>query len=576
MTRNTWAPWVRTTSIVSLLAVAALAVVLRLKDPLSTNVIAAEDPFTHMALVREHVRTGVLEPLYEAGTLYPHAVLAAVWAFTGADLYSIFRFGPVVLGATGVLGVGALLLRHEGPAAAFVGALALAVMPEHIFRTTMMAPTALDLAILPVFLYALLGLLRGRVAWVGVAAPLAAFLVIAHPWLFAIVAPVGLLLVAFSLLPGGPRAHRVAPVGAAAALVVLGGGLAMSVSVCFEECGLGFDDIRFGGLAMNLDTIGLIVAAACAATAAVLVLARKQVTALQERLSSHRADGLLRFVASGLIAAAIVAVTIPAVQHGMPEHVDLPRMLGWPVLVLAAAGAVLIPFWRSPAAHAGAALAAVTYPFAIHNPFHSPFWPHRTVVFLAIGLAILAGAAAGMATKAAAAAWNARVARSLKAPHGARPMLAGAGLSLALVVTLGGTVYAATPEEYPEGWYRLYPECEFDALRSTGEAAGPNTIIITGTWQAKLVIAAFAGDAKTVWYSQTYYLSEAERDRTTAGLLKDGYEVIVVVDRHMVVADEPMDTSFLGADAYSVRGAYCSGMGITSPRLVTYQAEGVA
>lgn len=152
-------------AVFGILAVTVAGVALRLDDPLSSPVVPAEDPYTHMALVREHLRDGSVEPLYESGTVYPpgmHSFVAATWVYTGVDLYELTRLGPALLGGIGILGVGLLLWRVEGPVAAFVGASAFAVAPEIIFRSSMLAPTALNLALLPFLFYCFLEILRGR------------------------------------------------------------------------------------------------------------------------------------------------------------------------------------------------------------------------------------------------------------------------------------------------------------------------------------------------------------------------------------------------------------------------------
>src|SRR5687767_15865135 len=107
-----------------ILLLAALVVYglsLRLEDPLSTHVVAAEDPYTHMALVREHLRDGTLDSFNPGGEVYPpgmHALLAAILVYTGEDLYELTRIGPALFGALGLAGVAILLARHESLGAA--------------------------------------------------------------------------------------------------------------------------------------------------------------------------------------------------------------------------------------------------------------------------------------------------------------------------------------------------------------------------------------------------------------------------------------------------------------------------
>src|ERR1051326_1688712 len=129
-------------------AVVGYGLQLRLQDPLSSPVIPAEDPYTHMALVREHLRDGTLDPLTQGGTIYPpgmHALLAATIAYTGVGLYDLARVGPAFFGALGLAGLALLLARFESGTAALAATVAFAIVPESIFRTTMLSPTALDL-----------------------------------------------------------------------------------------------------------------------------------------------------------------------------------------------------------------------------------------------------------------------------------------------------------------------------------------------------------------------------------------------------------------------------------------------
>jgi asparagine N-glycosylation enzyme membrane subunit Stt3 len=116
-------PWlhVAAAALVAVAVVAGLA--LRLRDPLSDGVVPAEDPYTHMALVRGHLHDGSLDPLNERADLYPpglHAIVATWWVATGVDLDVAFLVGPAVLGAVGILGVALLLWRNAGAAAAIV------------------------------------------------------------------------------------------------------------------------------------------------------------------------------------------------------------------------------------------------------------------------------------------------------------------------------------------------------------------------------------------------------------------------------------------------------------------------
>jgi hypothetical protein len=561
---------------VAVAAAIALGVVLRLADPLSNPVIPAEDPYTHMALVREHLRSGDLNPLNPHETLYPpglHAFLAAAWVFSGADLYQIIRLGPVVFGAIGILGMAVLLWRSEGPIAGFVGALALAVAPEAIFRTTMMSPTALDLALLPFFLYALLEILRGRLAWAGVAAPLAVFLAIAHPWLLAILGIAGLAFLVLALvLPwSASRSPPTSLPGLACTAAILGGGLGLALLMP------GFGGVLNLPHGTPLGLLAALVAGLSFLPGAVLLLSRRSRARLQPVLSRQPPSLLARMGWSAGLAATLLCVTTPAIQHGMPDFVDLPRMVGWPVLALAFLALVALPFIASPAATLGASLFAATYLFVIYNPFHSAFLPHRTTIFLVVGLAMLAGVAAGAAARAVTAA----LARRRRAPSNplrrARPAFVLAPMLL-VAVLLGGSVYAGTPDAYPGGWYRLYHSCELEALRDVARDAdaAPSTIVVTGDWESKLVLAALTSNASRIWLKPEFFTQESARGDLVAALQHNGHPVVVVVDRYLRAETPDADVRFLAEPPWRVAGEWCSGMGIEQPRIAAYASDGGA
>lgn len=514
----------------SLAAAIGIGVLARLEDPLSTWVIPAEDPYTHMALVKDHLADGSLDPLHEGGRLYPpgmHAFVATAWAFTGADLYALFRFTPVLFGAIGILALALLLLRFEGKTAAILGAFAIALVPEAVVRTTMMAPTAMDLFLIPVFLYALLHVAQGRMAWLGVAAPVALFLVFSHPWVFGIMSMTGLafLVLALALPWSKDLASQVSAQGLVAGAAVIAAGLAMSVDGCWGACGPGFKVVLGSELASTMAAFsGLILG--LVALVAVLLVVRPQVF---DRLVPDPATRSRPNLAISLaIAGLLVLITGPAVQQGFPRFVTT-SMVGWPILAAAGLGLVALPYIRGPASYIGASVVAATYPFVIYNPFSSPFWPHRTAVYLSIGLVLV-----GAVLTARLVALAARRLPDL-APEGLARQ--GASLSLVPIVLVGlslGGVWAATPDAGDHRWYRLFKPCEMETLETVAEDASqdPEAIVVTGDWRPKLVTAALAGNASRVWFTASFYEDSDQRQSMVGHLDDREAPYHVVVDQH--------------------------------------------
>lgn len=562
-----------TLAVAALLATVVLGIGLRLVDPLSSPVIPAEDPYTHMAIVREHLRTGELEPLTVGAGLYPpglHSFLAAVWVFTGADLYEIIRLGPVFFGAIGILGMALLLWRHVGPVGALVGSLGYAVAPEVIFRTTMMSPTAQDLALLPFFLYALLEVTAGRLRWAAVAAPMSLFLVFAHPWLLGILAMMGVGFIALSyLLPFAASAgERVTPVGIATAIAIVGVGLGLTFTSCNKKCGPGWTDL-FPALAGYSWLAWLFV---LLSFAPLVILYNLRKTKAEKLLSIKRERPVwwpVRVAASFAIAGLLGWATQVAFQQGMPPHVNLPRMIGWPILGLAAFAMIMIPFLPGRLSHLAAGLFAATYPFVIFNPLNSPYWSHRTAAFLAVSLMMLAGIAAAAITRWTA---NAISAKSSNPTVGARRRYAGVVAGFLVAIACAGTVYAGTPDGYEGGWYRLYPECELEGLRGIAAVAdaNPAAVIIVGGWQPKLVLSALTDDSYRIWYATAFYTDADKREEIVVNLAHQGRPVIVVIDRYLIT-DFPDSTGFVQGDDWQPIGSWCANQGTGQPRLLAYQ-----
>ncbi len=584
---------------------------LRLDDPLATGALPAEDPYTHMSLVREHLHDGTLDASND-GNLYPpgmHALVAAVWVYTGMDLLDLMRLGPAVLGAIGILGMGLFLWRMIGPAGAVVGAWAYAMVPEVIFRTTMMAPTALDLALLPFLFFAYLELARGRFGWFAVAALVTLYLVFAHPWVLLVLGLAGLLFLILCITMPWPaaRAPPLSAIGTTGLIALFGSGVAGALLMGSAEA----LDLPMN---MSLDAFAPFLMVASFLPLTFALAAPKAAKWLLPWWGEWRgAVWVATILHMGLIAV-VAFVTWMALQIGMPEHVRLQGMIGWPILLVAAFALIALPIVRGPAAHMGTALFLATYPFVVLNVFHSDFWPHRTAVFLALALVILAGVTAwslqhpirrlvektspgpsrpvtpdpaashagqDRPTRAAdtdphvvttmAAGFTrpgaptrrrpeprrrtrkttTRTARQQPRPHGVRfaPAASTWAVVLPLLfigIPLAGAVAVTAPEPY-DGWYRLFDECDHEALERVAAFANqdPDAIVIAGTWQAKLVVAGFTQNASRVWYAQHVFTNEQSRDDLLQWPANDPFPLYVVVDPHLQEEIPDVNLSFL-------------------------------
>jgi hypothetical protein len=552
----------RAGSVLAGLAVAAAAVaalLMRLQDPASSLALPAEDPYTHLAIVKEALREGAFHPFNSGGGLYPpglHALLATTAVYTGVGLYDLFRYGPAYLGALGVVGLALLAWRWSGPLAAATAALAAALGPELVFRTSMMAPTALDLALLPFLFLALMGVATGRLGWGGPAAALLLFLVVAHPWTLLIVGLAGGALLVLGLaFPWPARWPALTAAGLATAVALVGLSVALALSGCGGACGGGLVEVTSGSLA----SFALPVAAAALVPLLVLRFAPVRSAALVARLQRPRSLPA-RIAGSALLAIAATALTAVALRQGLPDLVDPPRMFGWPALLLAAAGFVALPFLRSPLAVVGAALAAATYPFVVFNPLHSAFWPHRTAVYLALAIVLLAASVVPGAVRALWALQDRAPPHAAARPGGdASPGPLAMAPAILLVAGLGVGLVAATPLTHPP-WYRLYEPCAFAALQAIANqtADRPAALVVTGTWQSKLVIAALAPNATRVWYKPEFFTSPRDRDALVAFERAQHRPLLAVADP-LLNTTRGADASFLQAAPWTPLGSWCAG-----------------
>lgn len=534
MVASIWSRLVLPLVVLAVAGAAAWGIALRLVDPLSTDVIPAEDPYTHLALTREHLRDGSIDGMNGPDKPYPpglHAVLATMAVHSGIGLDDIVRFGPVAFGAIAVVGTALALRRLDGNAAAVVGALVVAVTPELVFRSQMMAPTPLDLAILP---FALLGLaltVRGRLGWAAPTAILLAFLVASHPWVFGILGITSAVFLVLALACPWAERPRLDAVGLALGILLVGSFMAFAMAGCWGTCGPGFAVVEDAESTGRFDDLATGILVGTIAVAGGLAWGRRGVQRSLDRMRPLGPVGAT--IWSVLLVCAAGYAVWKARADGLPSQVSLEYMLGWPLLAVAGIGLAAVPWARKPGAHVAAALIAATLPFTIFDPFDSPFWPHRTAAYLAIGLALGAGVAAGATARAmvAIAAWTAK--DGPRAAASPSPWTRAIVPGLLVGTLLGAGLVTAAPPAYP-GWYRLFDDCESQALQEVAAQADadPTLVVATGSWQAKLVLAASVDNAGRIWFIGGLFSKEAPAQDLVK--FSDGTDrpVLIVVERH--------------------------------------------
>jgi hypothetical protein len=160
------------------LAVAALALALRLVDPLGNPVLAAEDPLIHVYRAERLDTKGVWPWEYPPG--FPGLMVAA--KALGLPLMELARLAPPLLGAAATLAMFALARRLGGDVAGLGAALLYAAAPEMVRRTTLWAPTAHDMLLAPLLVWWLLDLAEGQAKAVAPLVVAGMWLYVAHPW----------------------------------------------------------------------------------------------------------------------------------------------------------------------------------------------------------------------------------------------------------------------------------------------------------------------------------------------------------------------------------------------------------
>lgn len=514
-------------AILLLAGLVALALVVRFDDPLSSPVMATEDPYTHLVMTREHMERGYFADSFHMGTtLYPpgmHGALGIFWGISGVDLYTFMLLAAPFFGAFATAGAFLLAYRFGGTAAGATAGALTALIPEHVLRTNVFFPTALDLALVPFLLWALMEAAEAererRVPWLVVAGALGAALTFAHPWVIPLVmAPVGIYLVLRAL--SSEAAERKIALRNAAVVIAVGAALvALALRTRWKQSGSGFGDFA------ESSRFELVWDAAAAVLNPWLAAVAVATLALAAAASRLRKPLVVRAILA-LGAAGALFVTVPVLATYPGPQVDYARQLGAVAIALGCLGVAAIPFWpQNRAALIGLSLALVAFPLTAVNVFQSAYLPHRTVAYLAIAVALLGGGLAALVERAVASA-------RLKG-FALKRALPPAALGAAVVVALAGAAFAPASAR-PEPWYRYYEEAEYEGFRDAAGllSAQANAVVLSGDWRPNMMLKAFTPDLSRVWYSEEYFFEDGARHDWNKRAAENGYTLYVVLERY--------------------------------------------
>ncbi|HVL47296.1 MAG TPA: glycosyltransferase family 39 protein [Candidatus Thermoplasmatota archaeon] len=524
-----------------LVPVLAAALYVRLSDPLSSPVIAAEDPYTHIVFVKEWLANGRFGDSVALGVgMYPpgfHALVGALAAGAGIDHETLLRFIAPVLGAFSVAGVFFLARDQAGPVAGVVAAVLMAATPEHIFRSGLGAPTALDLALLPWFLLAIVRLGRDGPAWAPVAAVTGAALVLAHPWIMVVAALAAGFYVVVSAVAAEPRPTLLST---ALGAVVAAGLFFMSYSYKLADdadrqrwVGDGVGDagpLAFATHAFAALPPWFVLAIPLALAVAFLVPAWLARTG---RGTASATAG----VVGGLVLAGGITVGVAGIEH-FPMFVDFEMMFGWTLVALAVVGIATVPATRGHAGIAALGFGLATLPFTVVDVFDVWYLPHRTAVYLGLAMAILGGLGVGS------------VVETLLARLRDRP-IAGAGRAVTAVVAASLLAVSLVPvAQGTPAWYRYYEDEQYEGIREAASLANDDrlVVIVTGSWQSNLFFKALVERMG----EQVHYRPEVYKDRASSeSFFKDmrGRDVYVWWDLHTFNATKNNHPWFLDQGA---------------------------
>ncbi len=545
--------------------------------------LPAEDPFTHVVFVREYLANGFFTNSWHSpGNVYPPGLAAAHGAFvasTGASSYDVARWAPLLLGVLSIAAVFLLLDRHAGLVAAAVGGILLATAPEHVLRRSFFTPTVLDLVLVPTILFAMIGAARGERAWYAVLGLSSLAIAVAHPWALILVNAGAIAFLGARLILGASRHRNVADAAGIAGILTVAG--AFTAIFLRHRGGVPTTfDLNHAAVLLAVALLGMTVIAmtttwlsraprAGAAVRVLLFLAAVAIGAFAVRtLTAHvtpfpqnptsrdivrgayfttlaLGGGFLAFLAlaaararlptlpgprvmsaagvATLMASAAATMALFLWVKGITAaplfQVNYEGMFRLPLLVAAFVGiAFLIPR-RSDVGLAAAGLAGATVPFTLVELTDSWFIPHRTVIYVTVAAALLAGFAAREIHRIVAILAD----RLTRSRHPRQVVLASA------VALLVATPVAAMPNlDHTYEWYYLFDETEFAALEIAADGQGGGAIVTTG-WQSSLVVKSMAGDPWRVFQSPAYFLDEDARAKTQRDWTPVSY---VIVDAH--------------------------------------------
>jgi hypothetical protein len=486
-----------------------------------------------------------------------HAVLGVVSSLSGIDLLALARWIPLAFAALAIVGMYVLARRLGGVAAGLGAAFLTAMMPEHIFRTELLFPTALDLAILPAWLLVFheatrpgpasrAWLPRERVPIAILFLALSVPLAWMHPWVVPLFGVPCLVYAAVRALRVG-RGFGVTLRRLALPSILVSFATAFAMASRWDSTDTGFAGFAsklgplhgLAGLAypapIEFAILFPMLLVACAAGAVVVAT-----------LASVRLPKLVgKGVACVLALVALYVVWTWPIDHGLPADVDYSHMLGLLAIFLGFAGIALAFLRPTPLGDLGLSLGAVLAPLTAINLFHSTFWPQRSVVYMAVAVALLGGSALGsLATLAV---------RPIRAPRLRRAAVPLAAVASLLLVA--GASAAMPEKQYT--WYRLYQDNEYAAFQRSADiiAERPETKVFIETWQPGLFMKA-AGVPGSVWQDPAFFQDAGVR-RSEMGMAHGPVYVVVEKYTQREANQGRADLSFLsGAKVVVESGSY--------------------